>query len=132
MWVANYSDGKLNKTYHWPPGAAQLLLAAVNPNEIMKRTTTHRGFAYNEFEDVSGTKCSLQKSSSVCEDRIWLGANEIGLQEFVAYRDPAWQRVELENTQRHHYIANNRMHLNRRQSKTLGLKLIWFWITGRA
>ena len=37
----------------------------------MKRT--QRGFAYDEFEDLYGAKCSIQKSSLATDDAIWFG-----------------------------------------------------------
>lgn len=36
---------------------------------------TQRGFVIAEFQDVYGNKCSLQKSSSAMEDRIWFGVH---------------------------------------------------------
>jgi len=75
---------------------------------------TERGFSITEFKDRYGIVCSLQKSSLATEDAIWFGANEIGLKEFVACRQPnAWEDVELESTMEHHHVANNRMHLTR-------------------
>lgn len=35
--------------------------------------TTQRGFAFGEFEDRYGERCSIQKSSLAFEDCIWLG-----------------------------------------------------------
>lgn len=37
---------------------------------------THRGFAYSEFIDRYGVKCSIQKSSLATEDAIWLGVDD--------------------------------------------------------
>jgi len=87
----------------------------------MKALKTERGFRYIKFKDKNGIECSIQKSSSI-EDSIWLGANKIGLKEFVAYRTPdAWQdRTEFDNgTLEHSFIANNRMHLTVKQVKKL-------------
>ena len=46
----------------------------------MKKTInigqTSRGFAYGEFEDRYGAKCSIQKSSLAFEDCIWLGVDD--------------------------------------------------------
>ena len=39
----------------------------------MKKQNTERGFAFYEFKDSNGNLCSLQKSSSALEDKIWLG-----------------------------------------------------------
>ena len=37
---------------------------------------THRGFAYSEFIDRYGVKCSIQKSSLATDDAIWLGVDD--------------------------------------------------------
>jgi hypothetical protein len=42
----------------------------------MKRQKTERGFALYEFQDTYGLPCSLQKSSSAEEDRIWFGISD--------------------------------------------------------
>lgn len=79
-----------------------------------------RGFEYQKFEDANGVECSIQESSVATDSLIWLGANDIGLKEFVANRPGgAWQDVELADTMQHHYVANNRMHLTRDQVASL-------------
>ena len=45
----------------------------------MEAKKTERGFNYKEFKDSSGVVCSIQKSSSAMQDKIWIGANDIGL-----------------------------------------------------
>lgn len=85
----------------------------------MKKGKTLRGFAIKTFKDRNGVECKIQKSSLATEDAIWLGATSIGLREFVAHRDPAWQDVELEQKEGHHFIANTSMHLTRKQVKKL-------------
>lgn len=81
---------------------------------------TSRGFEKLNFRDRYGVACSIQKSSLATDECIWFGADHIGLKEFVAYRQPnAWEDVELENTETHHFSANNRMHLNREQIRAL-------------
>jgi len=83
---------------------------------------TSRGFNYIEFTDKAGTQCNLQESSSAEEPSIWLGAENIGLKEFVAFRAPsAWEdRPEFDEfDEKHHFVANNRMHLNQEQVKAL-------------
>jgi len=37
---------------------------------------THRGFDYSEFIDSYGAKCSVQKSSSAMEPKIWFGVQD--------------------------------------------------------
>ena len=87
----------------------------------MKEKTTERGFNYNQFTDANDVECSIQISSAIQDEYlIWLGANEIGLKEFVAHRKPsAWMDIELEESMSHHYMANNRMHLTQSQVKEL-------------
>ena len=84
----------------------------------LNKKNTSRGFSLYEFRDRNGIECSLQKSSIATENCIWLGANELGIQEFVAYREPnAWEpRPEFDkHTMEHHFVANNIMHLSREQ-----------------
>lgn len=81
---------------------------------------TKRGFAYKEFKDRNGNECIIQKSSLATADAIWLGSKELVLQEFVAFRQPnSWEKVELDNSPSHHFVANERMHLTRKQVKKL-------------
>ena len=42
----------------------------------MLKEETNRGFSIINFTDVYGQECSLQKSSSAKEDRIWLGVGK--------------------------------------------------------
>lgn len=84
----------------------------------MKLKKTKRGFGVINFKDQSGNKCSIQKSSIATGDCIWIGSDKIGLKEFVAFRQPnAWiDKIEVdEHTMEHHFVANNRMHLTRKQ-----------------
>jgi len=102
----------------------------------MKQKRTQRGFAYNEFVDEYGHKCSLQKSSSACIDRIWLGLDNAD-PKIMASKAAANGVQTSETTGWVPYpipkdvSLNTRMHLNRQQSKALGFKLIWFWLTGK-
>lgn len=78
---------------------------------------TERGFSYQNFKDRNGVECSIQKSSLATEDCIWLGAKEIGLKHFKAFE--GWKDVVLTDTMEEHYVANNRMHLTRKQVEKL-------------
>lgn len=42
----------------------------------MKTKKTSRGFDIANFIDSYGAKCSLQKSSSAMQDKIWFGVND--------------------------------------------------------
>ena len=97
---------------------------------MMKVKTTARGFAYYKFVDDNGQKCSLQKSSSALEDKIWLGIDDAKIMEFYPYlreTDESWFEIpkeEVEAKLKHrpqneiHY-KNQRMHLTVNQVKEL-------------
>lgn len=72
---------------------------------------TVRGFPYIDFQDSNGVLCNIQYSSRADKEFIWLGAKQIGLQEFKA--SEGWRTVVLNDTIAHHFVANNRMHLDR-------------------
>lgn len=99
-----------------------------NKGKVMKTTTTQRGFAIGTFTDANGVECSIQKSSLATDDCIWLGANDIGLKLFEAYK--GWKDVDTTFTMERHYSANTRMHLNRDQVKELLPLLQHFADTG--
>ena len=82
----------------------------------MKIKKTNRGFGIGYFKDKRGTECSIQKSSLATDDCIWLGANKIGLQEFRAGSGGWVDRTDVDqHSIEHHFVANNRMELNRKQ-----------------
>lgn len=98
----------------------------------MKKEYTNRGFGIYHFRDHNDKECTIQKSSLAFMDAIWLGAKDIGLKEFLAGRKPsAWQDVVLADTIKHHYVANNRMHLTREQVRELLPVLQKFVETGK-
>ena len=104
---------------------------SLDPKVTIELKPTERGFLRGSFTDRYGMACHIQKSSLATEDCIWLGADEIGLQEFVARRQPsAWEPVVLENTLTHHYNANTCMHLTQAQVQALLLLLQHFAETG--
>jgi hypothetical protein len=81
----------------------------------MEKQRTSRGFAYYEFKDNHGNKCSLQKSSNI-EPCIWLGANDIDLRGFIPYGNPSWRNISLDQLKTQYgmqdIIANNRVELS--------------------
>lgn len=107
----------------------------------MKVKKTQRGFNLIEFIDDNGEKCSLQKSSSALEDKIWLGIDEAKIMEFYPYprkTEEAWFEIpkeEVEAKLKHrpqneiHY-KNQRMHLTRKQIAELLPHLQKFVETG--
>ena len=44
----------------------------------MEKTKTLRGFALIKFKDKYEAECSIQKSSSVEYDAVWIGVDETG------------------------------------------------------
>lgn len=87
----------------------------------------NRGFKIISLKDSNGVKFSIQESSSCNEDKIWLGADNIGLRVFKE----GWQDVNLtELLGTKQYVANERLHLNKAQAKTLILILKEFVKTG--
>lgn len=101
-----------------------------------KREKTKRGFALLSFKDSYGEECSLQKSSSI-DDRIWLGisharplimcsdARKLGLP--YAKNENGWQDFEIPEE----VLIHTRMHLTKRQSRKLALKLLKFGLFGK-
>jgi hypothetical protein len=82
---------------------------------------TERGFALYEFKDTSGATCSIQKSSVIDEERIWLGADELGLKAFYGMKpgqtQGEWVDVDVSNLLpgADGIVDNCRMHLNQEQ-----------------
>jgi len=81
----------------------------------MKIQKTIRGFDIIKFKDSYGVECSLQKSSSAEDDKIWLGCDNADPKMFVPDKNPSWRPVLMPDD----YIANTRMHLTREQVKSL-------------
>lgn len=92
-------------------------------NEV---TTTSRGFGIIHFEDRNGIKCSLQQSSAIAFDEpdvferpgsslIWLGCDDADPKYFVPNGEPSWRPVKMPKE----YVANTRMHLDRKRVEML-------------
>ncbi len=88
--------------------------------------TTNRGFELVTFQDRNGVACSLQQSSAIAFDEpdaferpgsslLWLGCNDADPKYFVPNGDPPWRPVEMPKE----YIANTRMHLDRKRVEML-------------
>lgn len=80
----------------------------------MKIKYNQRGFAFTSFKDRYKQECSLQKSSLATEDCIWLGV-DVGIPKELG---GAGEQI------------NGRMHLTRKQVKTLLPHLQRFVDTG--
>ena len=90
----------------------------------MDSQITQRGFELLTFTDSSGYKCSLQKSSSAMDDKVWLGTDDANPQIMTATE--GWQPLNVpENT-----LFNTRMHLTRQQVSDLLPYLTRFAETG--
>ena len=94
----------------------------------MQPTHTTRGFDLINFEDRSGLKCSLQKSSIAGEDCIWLGLDELVIKEFYPMprdTDESWFPITIEDLDKLKHRPQNeihgftRMHLTQKQVKEL-------------
>lgn len=90
----------------------------------MKRQTTNRNFGIYSFKDSYDNECSLQKSSNVGEDYIWLGVDDskpqILAQEAIKLGIKTeevigWIPYELPKE----VSLYTRMHLSRKQVKEL-------------
>ena len=91
---------------------------------------TIRGFEVQHFEDDYGLDCSIQESSSV-EPHIWLGVHkpphkivwDSAEKYGIEIREKAgWYDYPIPND----VLVESRMHLSRKQAKTLAKKLMYF------
>ena len=101
-----------------------------------EKTKTIRGFVLNYFKDDNDDKCSLQESSCV-EPHIWLGIDEpnpvimcsdarkLGLP--YAKNECGWQEYEIPKE----VFIHTRMHLTKKQSIKLAMKLLKFGLFGK-
>lgn len=90
----------------------------------MKIKTTERGFPIAEFEDYYGANCSIQKSSLIEPDCIWLGVNDADPKIMVSKAESHGLKPESENGWMkfpipEDVLLNTRMHLTRDQVKEL-------------
>lgn len=79
---------------------------------------TQRGFDYTDFKDNNGVRCSIQKSSSAMEDKIWFGVNELNPQIMCSEAKKVGVPQLYENGWQPYHIpkevlCNDRMHLTR-------------------
>lgn len=108
---------------------------------MFEKNTTSRGFSRFDFRDDYDLKCSLQISSA-CEPHVWLGVNrpevrimwkdakEIGLDLEKKYPETGacgWCEIPVPEKA----FIDSRMHLTKKQSFKLAIKLVKFAITGR-
>lgn len=90
----------------------------------MKIKPNARGFAYGEFTDLYGSKCSLQKSSLAGTDAIWLGINDANPR--ILRQGEGWVNYPIPKE----VLLSTRMHLTREDVKYLLPYLMEFARTG--
>ena len=72
------------------------------------------------FCDDNGDLCDIQRSSSAMEDKIWLGTHNP--EPKILKSGTGWIDYPLPDD----VLINHRMHLTRKQSVSLALKLLKF------
>ena len=85
-----------------------------------KKSYTARGFELLNFCDDNGGLCDIQRSSSAMEDKIWLGTHSP--EPKILKSGTGWIDYPLPND----VLINHRMHLTRKQTISLALKLLKF------
>lgn len=96
----------------------------------LKNKKTSRGFDRFDFKDQYGLDCSLQKSSLIDPECIWLGAHT---EVKILLPGEGWTKVDVEKVVLQHYgnpknsvtgepadvLVSSRMHLSQEQVKKL-------------
>jgi len=95
--------------------ALRVICEYKKPAEKPEIDTTQRGFGIYKFTDNYGEKCSIQKSSSAMEDRIWLGIDDPKLTVFENEDMGKYLVVDMPKN----FSVSTRMHLNRNQVREL-------------
>ena len=90
-----------------------------------EKSYTKRGFELLNFYDRYNELCDIQRSSLASEDAIWLGTHTPNPQ--IIQDGVGWVEYPLpKNT-----LISHRMHLTRKQSISLALKLLKFGLFNR-
>lgn len=96
---------------------------------------TVQGFSVSEFFDDNGQECSIQKSSSALEDKVWLGVNDPKPE--ILHSDAWLLGVKTDATSgwvdypiSPKVHMTTRMHLTRQQAAALAKKLMDFADSG--
>lgn len=90
-----------------------------------KKGYTKRGFEILNFYDFYNEKCDIQRSSLATEDAIWLGTHSPNPQ--ILEDGIGWTKYPLPKN----VLISHRMHLTRKQSVRLALKLLKFGLFDR-
>lgn len=119
----NYSDEELRLMTEWSEAnyANKTTKSNLTPP---KAEITQRGFNLIRFKDAQGADCSLQKSSSAQESKIWLGTDDADPKVLVKHE--GWCSVQMPSD----VLYNTRMHLTREQVADLLPYLTNFVETG--
>lgn len=108
--------------------------------KFVKRKT-NRGFAMVNFQDDYGEECNIQISSA-CDPHIWLGIDKV--KPIIMYKDAKNLGLNLEKQSPEcgecgwcdypipkEVFMPHRMHLSKKQSLKLALKLLKFAFLGK-
>jgi len=76
---------------------------------------TQRGFSIENFKDLYGEECSIQKSSLATEDAIWFGIDNPDL---TVFEDENMGKYLITKMPKH-FSVSSRMHLSRAQVEKL-------------
>ena len=89
------------------------------------RGYTKRGFELLNFNDLYNELCDIQRSSLASQSAIWLGTHSPNPR--VLIDGVGWTKYDLPDKT----LINHRMHLSRKQSILLALKLLKFGLFNR-
>lgn len=87
---------------------------------------TERGFSKIIFKDSYNEDCSIQKSSSAMQDKIWLGIDNPKLTIFENEQMGVYHKIDMPKQ----FSVSTRMHLTQKQVKEILPILIKFVETG--
>ena len=86
---------------------------------------TNRGLEILQFKDDYGEVCDIQRSSAACGDYAWVGVHDPHPQILASKVEPGatgWTNYEMPKDT----LITHRMHLSRRHSIGLAVKLLRF------
>lgn len=94
------------------------------------KSKTDRGFTLIQFKDDYNEICDIQQSSAAEESKIWLGTHNVCPMILASKTEKGgtgWVEYPIPND----VFINHRMHLTRKQSISLGIKLLIFGLFDR-
>lgn len=90
-----------------------------------EKSYTARGFELLTFKDRYDELCDIQRSSLAFEDAIWLGTHSAN-PKIMASKTPQGGTGWVDYPLSKDVLISHRMHLTRRQTISLALKLLKF------